>query len=78
LKYADRIIGLMGAFPGREWRMGEIVRYVEPGSARKDRNRVRQGVLRVLDMLCEAGSVIRRPSVMERGAPVWYAWKSAT
>jgi len=75
LKYADRIIGLMGAFPGREWRMGEIVRYVEPVQGRKDRDRVRRGVARVLDALLEAGSVSRRPPIMERGSPVVYSWK---
>ncbi len=65
----------MGAFPGREWRMGEIVRYVEPVQGRTDRDRVRRGVARVLDALCEAGSIARMPPVMERGAPVFYVWK---
>jgi predicted DNA-binding protein YlxM (UPF0122 family) len=55
LKYATKVIELMAAFPKRDFRMAEIVRYVNPGP--KNRKSVYQAVKRVIDKLMEVGRV---------------------
>lgn len=74
MKYAKEVIDLMGAHPGREFRMAQIVRHVSCArelSARQ-RNAVRQGVLRVLDSLEESGQVARET---EATNSVFYVWR---
>lgn len=74
MKYAHEVIGLLAPYPGRHFRMAEIVRYVAPGARGMDRQRIRNGVLRVLDSLIENGSVAVEPAV-RRGGFSTYAWK---
>src|SRR5260363_122536 len=55
MKYAQEIIDLMGAYPGRAFRMREIVKYVSGKEANdKERKQVRIGVWRVLNQLNES------------------------
>lgn len=74
--YAREVIDLLAAFPDREWRMAEIVNHVARGrpSCKQQRDRVRQGVRRVLDELADARVVIRRPG-RANTSPAMYQWR---
>lgn len=76
MKFAHDVMDLMGAYPGREWRMVQIVRYVANGKTLdlKERRAVRKGVHRVLMALADSGTVTVRPE-KSRGGPAWYAWR---
>lgn len=73
MKYAREVIDLMGAYPGREFRMAEILRHVGRGRVLqpRERNAARQAVLRVLDQLCDGGQVTKE-SPAEKSA--YYVW----
>ncbi len=73
--YAKEVIDLMGAFPGREFRMHEIVQHVARGrpANRQERNRYREGSRLVLHALVKSGHVRMKPA--RRGAPALYIWK---
>lgn len=74
MKYASEVIRLMGAHPGRHFRMAEIVRYVEPQATGSGRQRIRNGVLRVLESLEESGCVEIEPAA-SRGGYANYVWR---
>ncbi len=74
MKYAHEVMDLLAPYPGRQFRMAEIVRYVAPRATGADRQRVRNGVLRVLESLCEHGSVEIEPAAC-RGGFATYAWR---
>lgn len=74
MKYAHEVMALMAPHPGRHFRMAQIVRYIDPQAQGADRQRVRNGVLRVLDSLIENGSVECCPA-KGRGGFATYAWK---
>lgn len=59
MKYAREVIELLGAYPGRRFKVGEIVRYIvgADGVGAGRRDRVRVGVWRVIEALQEAGLV---------------------
>lgn len=75
--YAHELIELMGAFPGRDFRMGDLVTYVRNGRELdpKQTMALRKGVERALDALESSGSVIVvRPFHNQRGW-AYYRWK---
>lgn len=75
MKYAREVMELMAAFPGREFKVAGIVRYVTSGRAltlREGRS-ARKAVLRVLESLEGTGAVKRRPAEA-RGSSANYAW----
>ena len=73
MKYADKVIELMASYPGREFRMVEIVRYVAPARP-INRGAVREGVRLVLDSLAKCGSIVKhRPG--QRGGFAVYRWR---
>lgn len=74
MKYAKEVIELLEPYPGRHFRMGDIVRYVAPHATGHERQRVRKGVLRVLESLVDSGHVRIEPAV-RRGGFATYAWK---
>jgi hypothetical protein len=76
MRYAREVIDLMAAYPGRKWRMHELVRHVAGGRppGRLHRNRYRQGISRVLHALAEARAIEYRWS--KRGSPGVYCWGS--
>lgn len=76
--YAAEVINLMAAFPGREWRMGEIVNHVARGrpSSKQQRERYRKGVRRVLEALIRSKCVQFKPA--KPGGTTLYRWKSGT
>lgn len=73
MKYAEEVIELMGCYPGREFRMGQILQYMNRGSvlSRRRRQAMRNGVLRVLKEL-EAIGAVRR--VKEGETSAHYVW----
>lgn len=74
MKYASEVIDLLGPYPGRQFRMAEIVRYVDPRAQGAQRQRIRNGVLRVLQSLEEHGQIECQPAAT-RGGFATYAWK---
>ena len=73
MKYAREVIELLGAFPGREFRMAQIVNYVARGRTLKpsERNAVRIGVFRVLEQLRESGQVEQNKDSDTRATYSW-------
>lgn len=74
MKYAHEVMDLMAPYPGRKFRMAEIVRYVDPHANGAARQRVHKGVLRVLKSLHEHGQVEIEPAA-GLGGFASYAWK---
>lgn len=75
MKYAHELMDLMGAYPGRGFKMRELVRYVAPHAIGRARHTVRRGVLRVIDELVECGNIDRYPPHAVRGESTIYTWK---
>lgn len=74
MKYAREVIALMGAHPDRRFRMAEIVRYVDPKATGSTRQRIRNGVLRVIESLEENGCLEIEPAAL-RGGFATYVWR---
>jgi len=76
LKYGREVIELMEAYPGRRWRMIEIVRQCAGGRqpAAAEWERMRKSVRRVLEQLQGSGHItIDAPQ--GNGAYASYCWK---
>lgn len=73
MKYANEVISLMGAHPGRQFRMAQIVRHVTKAQAvpPATRQAIRVGVRRVLESLIENGQVVQ---VKESETSSLYFW----
>jgi hypothetical protein len=75
MKYAREIIDLMGAYPGREFRIREIVNAIAgKKSSILGRTGIKKGVWRALQQLEEIGTI----AIFERknnGSPAYYVWK---
>ena len=77
MKYAHEVIGLLAAYPGRRFRMRQIIRYVAPRATGRQLAVVRTGVWRVLQALEDSGQVqISRP--VENGSHAEYWWQTIT
>lgn len=74
MKYAPEVISLLSAYPGRQFKMVHIVNHVSPGAQGTERQRVRNGVERVLKSLSEIGQVQIVPA-HTRGSGALYAWE---
>lgn len=74
MKYAREVIELMSAYPGRDFRMAEIVRYVNPKAATSEKHNLRRAILRVLDLLEDTGAILKQPPVASGGFAE-YQWK---
>jgi len=57
MKYAHEVIDLLGAFPGRRFKMRQIINHVAPRADQRQRAVVRTGVWRVLVALEESGQI---------------------
>ena len=79
MKYATEVIDLMAAYPGRGWKMAEIVRHVSGGREldATERDETRKGVYRVLCLLVKGGQVACRQA-HTRGAPAEFLWRCAS
>lgn len=77
MQYAREVMELMGAYPGRDFRMVELVRYVGNGRELDLRSKraMRKAVLRVLGYLAGAGVVLVRPPASQRGGLTTYRWR---
>ncbi|CAJ48916.1 putative phage protein [Bordetella avium 197N] len=66
---------LMGAYPNRSFRVGELVRHVTHGRhlEARERDAARKAVQRVLDALVSAGSVQVAASAEQRGGYFSYS-----
>lgn len=73
--YAREVIELMAAYPGRDFRMREIVRYAMRGRETNQRHKIRVGVARVLLELERSGAILRRPPRAARGGYAEYRWR---
>lgn len=76
MKYASAVINLMAAYPGRQFKVQQICRFVCP--APKDvaeRRAVRIGVHRVLVELKAVGSVLSKPPAVKNGGYALYWWR---
>lgn len=74
MMYAKEVMGLLAAFPGREFRMLHIVNSIAGKKAdAKEKKRVRIGVWRVLNLLAESGQV-NIVCAEGRGASARYSW----
>ncbi|PND31569.1 hypothetical protein C1I89_22285 [Achromobacter pulmonis] len=80
MKFAKEIIGLMAAYPGRDFRMVELVRHATGARelAPRERERDRKAITRVLAQLAEAGHILRRPTRSGVRNSLCYRWKSGT
>ena len=74
MRYAREVMELMAAYPGRDWKMRQIVRYVETIRNETRREKVRRGVHRVVALLIESGQVERDPPG-QYGSYALYRWK---
>lgn len=74
LRYAREVIELLAAFPGREWKMRDVVRHVSRGrpTSKQERERYRKGVRRVMEALVEARVVQYKPA--RPGGTTLYRW----
>jgi hypothetical protein len=75
MKYAKELLDLMAAYPGRRFKMREIINYIAPKVVGRERHTVRRGVLRVVDELVDMGSIDRYPPHAVRGESTLYTWK---
>lgn len=73
MKYAHEILGLMRPYPGRQFRMAQLVREASAGRALTPRQMeaVRKGVKRVLDHLIDTGQVVRSGGGTKSAAYTW-------
>lgn len=74
MRYAREVIELMAAYPGRPFRIGDLVRYCSGGRAttKERRASIREGLRRVLNELESVGSV----NTTRNSARAWphYTW----
>ncbi len=77
MKYADKVIDLLAAYPGRDFVMREIINYVSPRSRCRERMAVKKAVQRVMQALTTTGTLSVTPP-KAFGAPARYTWKTGT
>lgn len=77
MKYAREVIELLAAYPGREFRMIQIVRHVAAGqpASTGEWERIRKGVRRVLGSLESSGQVSSNTQHDRSGGYSLYCWK---
>ncbi|MGB3434899.1 hypothetical protein [Achromobacter sp.] len=76
MKYAHEVMDLMACYPGRSFRLMELVRHVSHGRplSLPEKTRMQRGIQRAMDALQDTGSVlIQEPA--EGGHGRTYAWR---
>jgi len=78
MKYVAEITDLMAAFPGRDFKMAEIVRYVAGGRKldRRGTEAVRRSTRNALHTMQETGVILVRPPTALRGGFALYRWRA--
>jgi hypothetical protein len=74
MKHADKVIELLAAYPGREFRMRQIVNYINPKPSHHERCAIRSAVSLVLLALVKSGQ-IKMSVPKSRGSFALYTWK---
>ena len=79
MRFATEVIDLMAAFPGRLFRMQQLVRYATGGATltQQDTKAARKALARVLDQLRETGNV-EVIHAAAKGGFAQYRWRHAT
>jgi hypothetical protein len=77
MKYARELMELMAAYPGREWKMAQLVRHCTAARVMtiKETRANRKAVLRALEALAVTGAVLVRPPSAARGGYAHYRWR---
>lgn len=73
-KYAREVEELLKPFPGREFKMQYIVRYVRSVTRAAAGDFLRRQVQRILDDMIASGLVARIQTVRVNGSYATYAW----
>jgi len=76
VKYAHEVMDLMACYPGRSFRLMELVRHVSHGRTLSpaEKTRLQRGIQRAMDALQDTGSVIiQEPETGGHGRS--YAWR---
>ncbi|CAB3638335.1 hypothetical protein LMG26685_01775 [Achromobacter mucicolens] len=76
MKYAHEVMDLMACYPGRSFRLMELVRHVSHGRdlSIAEKTRLQRGIQRAMDALKDTGSVlIQEPQQGGHGRT--YAWR---
>ena len=73
MKYAKEVIELMSAYPGREFEMKHLIRYVRPGKiSRTTRTALHVSIWRVLNDLKSTNTITANKA--ENGYSAKYIW----
>lgn len=78
MKYAKEVIDLMAAYPGRRFKMKQIINYVDPRADARQRAVLRTGVWRVLVALEECGTISSNRDDASARIYVEYWWPVIT
>lgn len=78
MKYAKEVIDLMAAYPGRRFKMKQIINYVDPRADTRQRAVLRTGVWRVLVALEECGTISSNRDDVSARIYVEYWWPVIT
>ena len=74
MKYAREVIDLMAAFPGRRFKVRQIVNHAAPRATTQQRSSVRIGIHRVLRSLELSGQICSTRAEVGYGADGEYWW----
>ncbi len=78
MKYAHEVIDLLAAFPGRRFKMRQIINHVAPRADQRQRAVVRTGVWRVLVALEKSGQLASTRDASESRVHFEYWWQTIT
>ncbi|ANY17237.1 hypothetical protein [Bordetella pseudohinzii] len=78
MKYAKEVIDLLAAYPGRRFKMKQIINYVDPRADARQRAVLRTGVWRVLVALEESGQIGSNREEAAARVHVEYWWSVIT
>lgn len=71
MDYGREVINLLNSFPNKRFKMRHFVDYINNSPTPKERDRIRQQVRRVLELMEDLGTVtIERPD--KQGGDSWY------
>lgn len=76
MKYAREVIELMGAYPGRRFKVRQIVNHAAPRATPIQRASIRVSIHRVLRLLEESGQIESTRTQAKLGSDAEYWWKT--
>ncbi len=78
MKYAEEVIGLLAAHPGRRFKMRQVLNHVAPRASQRQLPAIRVGVWRALCALEESGQVGIDRGEGINGSSAEYWWQTIT